>query len=405
MLSDYAAILSGSVGRLVVSLAYFVALANTLPTADFGLFATASAAGVVLSRIVGLGFSSPLYRVATVKRRLLGIYTAGYLTAVALSLPLLALGSVAFYCAFFRNDTGFLPFAAIAAAEALLWRSAEIVIIVNNGLSRFRIAAGLVIFGTAVRAAMAASFTLAPVRDLDHWAWWYVAANAVSLAVALWFYPRVRLRLMPRLYARRIADSLSVAAAELLFYLQNELDKLLVLGFGGPDMAGVYAILMRLVDLTAIPIRSFNMMLVQRMMRDGSLLATWRKRLLAEAGIFAISVAGLMALAAVLHVFPTILGRSVAPVAGLLPLVLLVPGFRNLVEYHAEVLYARGQSGVRAANLAMLALAKVALMTLLIAPIATEPNWPAMLNPVFAALYALSLAVVASALRRPAIRI
>lgn len=405
MLRDYAAILSGSVGRLVVSLAYFVALANTLPTADFGVFATASAAGVVLSRIVGLGFSSPLYRVATVKRRLLGAYTAGYLAAFTLSLPPLALGAMAFYWAFFRNDTGFLPFAAIVVAEALLWRSAEIVIIVNNGLNRFRIAAGLVIFGTAVRAAMALGFTLAPVRDLDHWAWWYVAANAVSLAAALWFYPRVRLRLMPRLYARRIADSLSVAAAELLFYLQNELDKLLVLGFGGPDMAGVYAILMRLVDLTAIPVRSFNMMLVQRMMRDGSLLATWRKRLLAEAGIFAVSVAGLMALVAVLSIFPTILGRGVAPVAGLLPLVLLVPGFRNLVEYHAEVLYARGQSGVRAANLAVLALAKAALMALLIAPIAPEPNWPAMLNPVFAALYALSLTVVALALRRPAIRI
>ena len=59
--------------------------------------------------------------------------------------------------------------------------------------------------------------------------------------------------------ARRPA--LSVAGAEILFYLQMELDKLLVLGIGGPKLAGLYAIIMRLVDLTAIPMRTFNMML------------------------------------------------------------------------------------------------------------------------------------------------
>ncbi len=38
---DYLSLFSGSAGRLVVSLLYFIALANTLPTGDFGIFATA----------------------------------------------------------------------------------------------------------------------------------------------------------------------------------------------------------------------------------------------------------------------------------------------------------------------------------------------------------------------------
>ena len=60
-LRSYAAALSGAGGRLVISLFYFVALANTLSVADFGLFATASATGIMLSRIVGFGFTSPLW--------------------------------------------------------------------------------------------------------------------------------------------------------------------------------------------------------------------------------------------------------------------------------------------------------------------------------------------------------
>ena len=69
-IKQFTAAISGSLGRLVFSLAYFILLANTLSIAEFGIFATASATGVMLSRIVGFGFSSPLYRIATVKPRL-----------------------------------------------------------------------------------------------------------------------------------------------------------------------------------------------------------------------------------------------------------------------------------------------------------------------------------------------
>ena len=79
VLRDYFTAISGSAGRLVFSLAYFVALANTLSIADFGLFATASAAGVMLSRILGFGFISALYRVATIRPRLIGTFTGGFI--------------------------------------------------------------------------------------------------------------------------------------------------------------------------------------------------------------------------------------------------------------------------------------------------------------------------------------
>ena len=125
-----------------------------------------------------------------------------------------------------------------------------------------------------MRAAAALVLALMSQRDLATWCWLYLAANLVSLVVAVgFFFPRQKLRFRPRLYWRRLPDSLYVAGAEVLFYLQMEFDKLLVLSIGGARLAGIYAIIMRLVDLTAIPIRTFTMMLVQKMMRTPAMLA------------------------------------------------------------------------------------------------------------------------------------
>lgn len=406
MVRDYFSLFSGSAGRLVVSLLYFIALANTLPTGDFGIFATASGTGVVLSRLVSLGFSSPLYRISTVKPLLLGTYTAGYLAAVVLSLPLFALCSWLVYFIVFSRDIAFLPFLLVVIAEALLWRSTEMIIIVNNGMRRFGISALLVIFGTTTRAIAAVLFMFfAATHDVAHWAWWYLVANAVALAVALRFYPKVKLRFEPRLYMRRVSDSIAVMGAELLFYIQNELDKLLVLSIGGPTTAGIYAIIMRLVDLTALPIRSFNMMLVQKLMRSPDMLASLRIRAGLECAVFAISVAGLGAMVIFLQFFPNALGASVAPIVGLLPLVLLVPGFRNLIEYQTEILYARGQSGLRTISMVFMTAAKASFVWFLLINYGDNNDWIAGLNFVFAGIYILSLVFTYTSLRRPAKRV
>ncbi|WP_309083395.1 lipopolysaccharide biosynthesis protein [Chelativorans sp.] len=406
MLRDYFAAISGSAGRLVFSLAYFVVLANALSISDFGLFATASAAGVMLSRILAFGFIAPLYRIATVKPRLIGTYTAGFLLMSLISLPLLAVASLAVYLLFFRGDMAASAFAVVVVTEALLWRPTEAVIIVNNGLNRFAPAAFLTILGTAFRALAAGLFVLSPTRDLWTWTLLYLAANALSLAIAAgFFYPRQRLKLQPSLYRQRLADAVYVAIAEVLFYLQSELDKLLVLALGGARLAGIYSIIMRLVDLTAIPIRTFSMLLVQKMMRAPDMIARLRVRFGIEAGIFAVSTLAILALAVLLHFYPTILGRNVAEAAPLVILALCIPGLRNLVEYQAELLFARGQTFLRALNLALLTLVKGALLAFVLKRYAETGDIVLALNWVFVTMYVVSLIFTYSVLRLPAKRV
>lgn len=403
LIRSYISTLGGSAGRLVISLLYFISLSNSLSIGDFGLFAAASAVGVVLSRIVSLGFVSPLYRIATIKQRLLGTYYAGYLLAVALSLPLLILAGLLIYQLFFTSQISAAAFALIIVSEALFWRGLEVIVIVNNGLGRFGRAALLVVSGTVLRAAAALAFALMTDHTLDRWALWYATANLLALGLALVVYlPRRRLRYRRPLYLRRIRDSLSTAAAEILFYVQMELDKLAVLALGGAELAGIYAIVMRLADLTAVPIRSFNMLLVQKLMKTPQTLGSTKMRATIETLIFAVSLAGLAFFAFVLWLYPNALGKNVAIIAPLLIFAWAVPGLRNIVEYHAELLYARGQTGIRMINLALLATAKIILIAIVLAGSPETRTWIVQLNYAFALLWVGSALLTYSAMRLPA---
>ncbi|WEZ84381.1 hypothetical protein P6U16_07045 [Rhizobium sp. 32-5/1] len=192
LIHAYLSMTGGSAGRLVLSLVYFICVANGLSIAEFGLFATASATGIMISRTLAFGFMSPLYRVATVKPLLVGTYSLGFLVGALLSLPLICALSLAVYYAVFAGDMALWVFAAFMAAEILFWRGLEVVVIVLNGLGRFGRAAMLVVIGTAIRTVAALVFSLPQVAaSLATWSLLYLLANAVCLAIAMIvFFPR-----------------------------------------------------------------------------------------------------------------------------------------------------------------------------------------------------------------------
>ncbi len=402
----YISMTGGSAGRLVLSLVYFISVANTLSIDQFGLFATASAAGIILSRGLAFGFMSPLYRVATVKPHLIGTYSAGFLAGAAISLPLLVPLGALIYHFTFSGDMAPAVFVTFMLSEVVFWRGFETVVIVLNGLGRFGAGAWLVVIGTALRTLAALAFSFSALPDLAGWSLHYLVANMASLAVGLlFFYPRVRLRWRPQLYLRRWSDSVTVAGAEVLFYIQSEFDKIVVLSIGGPAVSGLYAIMMRLADLTALPVRSFNTLLVQRIMRAPQTIASWRTRLMIEAGVFGISLVAISGMAIYLRIFPAGLGRNVAEASPYIALILLVPAFRNLVEYQSELLYATGRTARRAINLVLAGGAKIGLLALLLGFSTDVALWAPTLNGLYGVVYALSFVLTYEALRRPVRRV
>ncbi|MFY8152491.1 MAG: lipopolysaccharide biosynthesis protein, partial [Hyphomicrobiales bacterium] len=161
----------------------------------------------------------------------------------------------------------------------------------------------------------------------------------------------------------------------------------------GERSAGLYVIAMRVNDLTAMPIRSFNQMLVQKIMTERGLAGGPGRFALIEFGIAAISIGGLAAVILALKPFPGLLGRNVSEAAYLFLPMLLVPAFRNLVEYHAELLYARERTGSRIALLCAITALKAALLSWVLLRFAGDDGWAPWLNLVFGLVYALSAAV------------
>ncbi|MEM1378117.1 MAG: lipopolysaccharide biosynthesis protein, partial [Pseudomonadota bacterium] len=226
----YLRAVSGDVARVFIQLVYFYLVANTLTLAEFGLFATASSVGIVLSRVSGFGFLSPLYRIATVKPQLIGTYTAGYLAAIAFSFPLVLLLAFGVHQFFFAGALGLTPFLLIVLSEVIFWRAIEATININKGLEHFGLASVIIIFGFLIKAIAAVVLALHAQPSIEVWANIYIVVQALAAIITLAiFYPKQRLKFRPKLYLRRLPDAFSVSGAEVLFYLQSELDKLVVL--------------------------------------------------------------------------------------------------------------------------------------------------------------------------------
>ncbi|MBL8583030.1 MAG: lipopolysaccharide biosynthesis protein, partial [Rhizobiaceae bacterium] len=132
------------------------------------------------------------------------------------------------------------------------------------------------------------------------------------------------------------------------------------------------------------------------------LLASIKVRAAIEGAVFVVSTASLAALALVLHFFPNALGSNVSEAAPLVMLALMVPGLRNLTEYQAELLFARGRTGMRAVILAIVGALKVGLLYLALGWMTSTSQLVLTLNAVFLALYVVSAVLTYTALRQPA---
>lgn len=403
-LLGYLQLLAGSGGRLVLQVLYFFLLANTLSLADMGVFATVSAAGVLIGCLAGFGFQSAVMRAAAGRRSSLGGYLAAYYACSAVALPIMLALAGLLYLVLFREVIALPGYLAIVVVEVALWREIELLVQVNNGLGRFGAASTLVSLPVGFRAAAAVAFWAMGGGDAETWSLYYLVGNLVAVVVLVAiFHPRVRMRLRPRLVKGKLRDGLFYALSHFMFLAQGEIDKIIILSLAGERMAGIYAIAIRLIDLTAVPLRPMYMMYSRKLIQAGRVTkALLRESMRIEVIIAAVSTSGLLALIALLSIWPNILGANVSAAYGMLTIVLVVPAVRNLLEFHSELLFGFGNLGLRAAITGTLvlikALAVAALITLWPAPEA----WTLGLNAASALIYGLSFLAVYGLLTRNA---
>lgn len=392
VLIGYGQLLAGAGGRLVLQMVYFLVLANTLSLAEMGVFASVSAAGVMIGCLAGFGFQSFVMRSAAGRRSSMGGYLAVYYACFGLALPIMFGLSLALYAFLFRDVIALPGYLAIIVVEVALWRQIELLVQVNNGLGRYAAAATVMSLPIGFRAAAAVAFWAAGGGNAETWAIYYLVGNAVSVVVlAIRFHPRTRMRFRAALLKGRLRDGLLFAASYFMFLAQGEIDKLIVLTLAGERMAGIYAISMRLIDFTGVPLRPMFMMYSRKLIQAGrATRASLRESLKVEAMVAVVSTGALVFMVAVLHIRPDLLGPNVSAAYGMLAVIVAVPAVRNLLEFHGELFFAFGRMGLRAGVTATLIALKALGFALLLTALPDPAQWSLWLNAIYVAIYAFS---------------
>jgi O-antigen/teichoic acid export membrane protein len=390
-LASYMKVVSGSLGRGAINVVFFLLLANTLSLGDFGVFATASAVGLILATASGFGFAPILFRGATMRPALVPWYLGATYFWFALSLLPCLLVAAALHPLIFSAHIELTPLLLIVGTELALWRLIDIVGHLNNGMSRYMRGALGPIITAAMRLVAAALFWWSGSHDIETWAVFYLVATlfAAVLYIAL-FHPRLRPRWSGAVVFGHLPGAAKAAVAEFVSQAQADIDKLVIMLIAGDHAAGLYAIAMRLLDLTALPIRSFYILMIQRLLRMP--LATWNlmRSVHVEIGIAVVSLAGFTALVVATWLVPSLLGRNVMEAAPLFTALLAAPVFRNLLECHSEVLFAARSYGARVVLALFTLVVKLALVAAL-AMLITDPfAWGFWLNAIFLVTYAFS---------------
>ena len=395
-LASYGQLLAGTGGRLVLQVVYFFVLANTLSLAEMGVFASISATGLLIGCFAGFGFSSFVMRSAAGRRSSLAAYLGAYYLCFALALPLMFGVALVLYWALFSHVITLPGYLTIILVEVTFWRQIEMLLQVNNGLGHFARASTLVSLPVAFRAIAALLFWYSGGGHAETWAVYYLVGNAIAaVLLTIVFHPRIRPRLKLRLVRGRLVDGLLYASSYCMFLAQSEIDKLVILSLGGERMAGIYAISMRLIDLTGVPLRPLFMMYSRKLIQAGRASRTLLAECLKIEGVVAaVSTAGLLALVALLHLWPGILGNNVSTAYEMLVVVIAVPAVKNLLEFHGELFFAFDRMGLRAAVTATLVCVKALGVALLVTTVTAPHAWGLWLNVVFALAYAISFATV-----------
>lgn len=395
-LIGYGQLLAGAGGRLGLQVVYFFVLANTLSLSEMGVFASVSAAGVLIGCLAGFGFQSFVMRAAASRRSAMGGYLAAYYVCFALALPIMLALAGLLYVLLFQAVIALPGYLAIIIVEVALWRQIELLVQVNNGLGRYGAAATVVSAPVGFRAAAAVAFWAAGGGDAETWSAYYLVGNIAAVAfLVLAFHPRTRLRFRPALLWGRLRDGLLYAASYFMFLAQGEVDKIIILSLAGERMAGIYAITMRLIDFTGVPLRPMFMMYSRKLIQAGRATRQMMREIIkVEAIVALVSTGGLLGLIAALYVFPGLLGPNVSTAYGMFAVLIAVPAVRNLLEFHGELFFAFGSMSLRAAVTAGIVLVKAAAVALLLTTIPNPDVWTAWLNAIFIGVYAISFVTV-----------
>jgi O-antigen/teichoic acid export membrane protein len=364
----------GNVLRSVLQAIYFVAIARTLGSHQYGEFVAITAVVGVLTPFAGIGYPSVLLKNVSRDRSLLGIYWGNGLFLILLSGSAFSLLLALLVPRFFGSKLLF-PVACISISELILGRIVELASFAWTALGRMRNTALLNIYISLSRLVCILLLTLLKSRPtIEDWC---LAVLCGSLVCALYSFYRIGELAGPRLELSRLTQELREAAffavgnSAATFY--NDIDKSMLARLSDLSSTGIYGAAYRIIDVSMAPIRAMTASAYAESFRRGadgpaSALA-YARQLIRHAALFGVAI--WLALSVSAPLLPLLLGSSFRDSVEALRWLAVIPLLRSVHLFLGDALSGCGSSGLRTIIQVMVAAVNIGLNFIFI----TQWSW------------------------------
>jgi len=363
---------SGQGMSLLAQAGYFVVIARLLGSVQYGLLAGAAASVSVLSQYGAFGSGLLFLRYVSPDhsrfREYWGNILMSCLTLGTVLVVLLRLIAP-------RLLHGIDPrvIVLLAVGDCICGQLTTATSQVFQAFERMRYTA---VLNTAVSCSRMA-LALVMLAMLHHASalQWATASLAISAATAACSVAIVTVKLgLPifhiKLFVKRLWEGFIFAVSGCTTSIYNDFDKAMLAHFGMNAANGIYTMAYRVIDVSAMPIRSIHGAAFPRFFRHGAeengLAATehFAKRLLRRTSLMGLAIA--VALYVCAPVIPLLVGKAFAPSVTALRWLCLIPFFRSFHLSAGDALAGAGRQTTRLIFQMVAALGNVGLNLVLI---------------------------------------
>lgn len=348
--------------QLVIQFGYFMLISRYLGPASYGIFVTLSSVSVIAVLMIGLGSDNLMIQRVAVEPQAFSRYFGHAVVMIAATMPFIGAATILIGIYLVGDQLELAALLAIVAAHLVFGRvvglSANVFMSFDKAKWQLFVNVGI----TALRALFLAVAVLSMGSlTLEVWAWWYLAASALSAVVAL-----------PLVFSICGLPSLTIVWKDLSLGLQYCLEFVAVGGVGdldkpavaqtlGAEAAGQYAAGFKIVDAASAPIRALLYATYTRHFRNAAASRAdsvgFGVKLLPFSLLISVSVAIVLYIAA--DFVPFLIGGDFDGTPEIIKLLALYPLLMGLSGIGADILRAVGKQKVRIALLVVTALLMV----------------------------------------------
>lgn len=327
----------------------FIIIARTLGANDFGILISILAIGNIISPFVDFGsYDLIIKRISNGEKFNLVVNETIILLLIAAPLFVILLSAIA------TSLYGYSLYLIVAIGMTVLFsdKLLSLFIAYNIARDKFKIVSIIESLVSALRLIFALLLFFID-GDVATWAFLLLIHGAISTVIIFLILRReTRFTYAHKPSKKLLRDGLPFVWTQVGMNANQDVDKLFLAKIAGAEIAGIYAVAMRVLNLALIPIYSFYMTAYPRYFRASSEGIHGVKHalsmLLPSSLIGLITAAGIYLIA---PFAPLILGDEYRETIGLVQLAALIPIIQTMATPFADTLSGYGKQNLRVYSL------------------------------------------------------